>query len=1267
MFGGKTQSTTDQRLNAIQVNQSAYGNCVPLVYGRTRIPMTLGWYGSFTATPHTQKQGGGKGGGGGGGNTTFTYSAALIGILCEGQINAVGIGTIWSDKEQRTLSDLGFTLFTGAGGQAVWSYLTTNFPSQAIPYDHTAYVAAGNFQLGGSAGLPNLTFEVYGLNAGSAYNYDAEASNILIDYCTDANHGAGFSFLDSGLQGVGVTTYESYCIAMGFFFSPAETQQRAAVDFIKELAQMTNSAPVWSPGIGLRMVPYADASVTGNGRTYTPDLTPLFAFTDDDYCPQEGEEPVQVDRRAPSETYNIIRIEFLNRSNQYNTDIAEAKDENDIRFNGERPMQTINLHAITSKDVARQIAQLILQRQLYVRNEYTFRVRADYSLLEAMDLVSITDSGLGISNKLVRIIETDDDEEDFFTIVAEEVLVGTASAPLYDWQAAQGYAANYFVSPGSIQTPLIFAVPPLLVDANGGYELAIAVTGLNANWGGCDVYWSTDNVNFFRVGRIAGSARYGTLRSTFASGTDPDTTNTLQLQLTNTNLQLVSASATDADNLSTLMYVDGEFIAYSAVTLVGTGQYNLGTRIRRGKYGSTIASHASGTSWARFDDALFRIRIDPGRIGQTLYFKFPSHNIYGGAQEDISTISSYSKVLALANGGQNLPGNATFVARGNCVIVGDKIFKGGGSAAYDSDCYSIEAYSGGCVVKFRCATDGRFLAGLNSDPLTDQNYTSLDFCWYAENATGHAIIYESGTAANGGASFGNYTSSTVFSITYDGNVVRYYLDGVLKREVAAPGKVFFFDSSFNTPGSTLTDLYFGALNSQATSRLIARGNCIVVGNSIQKPNGSAGTWDSDCYSAESFPGGCQLSFRAADTNQSVFMLGLNSDPTTDQNYTSLDYAWYIAGPQTGPGRLLIYKDGSSLVDFGGSQYTSATVFSIKYDGQWVRFYRDGALMLERFDPGKTFFMDSSFRDTPSTALDVSFGQLTSATPSPFIARGNCKVSDANVIKEGGSANWDSDVYSIVGYPTCHVSFKSNQDTGYLMVGLNTDPTADSNYTSLDYAFYAAAGGVYDIRESGSAITSGNYTTSTVFAITYDGSNVRYYVDGVLIRTVAVAGLTLFMDSSFYQPGCGVNSLRFGPTTNLAVADTAQIGDHAATDVTLSTLTTQDVGFSPTAVITINMPTAKFAYTAIVTAIFDLNVNSGSFGGAAFIYSPTYSSGTGNANVTATQGKLRCSAQKEYAVAVGDTPTFQLFANSADTVGTHLTISEASLQVEAIKK
>lgn len=1264
-FGKKTQSTSDQRLNAIQVNQSAYGNSVPLVYGKTRVPMTLGWYGNFTATSHMQKQAGGKGGGGGGGNTTYTYSAALIGILCEGQIN--NVGTVWSDKEQTTLAALGFTLFNGAGGQSPWSYLTTNFPSQAIPYDHTAYVAAGNFQLGGSAGLPNLTFEVLGLLSAIAYGYNAEASNILIDYCTDANHGAGFNFLDAGLQGVGVTTYESYCIAMGFFFSPCESSQRAAVDFINELMQATNSAPVWSPGIGLRVVPYADASVTGNGRTYTPNLAPLFSFTDDDYCPAEDEDPVIVRRKPSSETYNRVRVEFLDSSNQYNTAIAEATDAQDIALNGERTMQTINLHGITSAALARQIAQLILQRQLYIRNEYTFRLRADYSLLEPMDPISITDSTLGLSNVLVRITETEDDEEDFFMVTAEEMLVGPASAPLYDWQAAQGYAANYAASPGSVSTPLIFAMPPLLVDVNGGYELAIAVSGANANWGGCDVFWSVDNVNFFYVGTIHGPARYGTLRSTFASGSDPDTTNTLALQLANTNLQLVSASSTDADNLRTLMYVDGEIIAYSTTTLVGAGQYNLGTRIRRGKYGSAIASHASGTSWARLDAAIFRIPFDPGDIGKTIYFKFPSFNIYGGANEDISTLSSYSKVLALANGGQNLPSNATFVARGNCVLVGDRIFKGGGADAYDSDCYSIEAYSGGCVVKFRCATDGRFLAGFNSDPLTDQNYTSLDFAWYAENGTGHAIIYESGTAANGGASFGNYTANTVFSITYDGNVVRYYLDGVLCREVSAPGKVLFFDSSFRAPGSTLTDLYFGPLNSQPTSRLITRGNCIVVGNSIQKQGGGA-AWDSDCYSAESFPSGCAVSFRPVNVSD-IFMIGLNTDPTTDSSYTSIDYAIYCSASGGPPPSLIIYESGAFQGTFG--TYVAGDVLTVKYDGQWVRYYKNGAVLRQVFDPGKSFYMDSSF-DTPGAiASDVTFGPLTVATPSPFITRGNCKVSDTNIIKQGGTDGWDSDAYSIVGYPNCHMSFKPIDTSKEVMAGLNSDPTTDSSYTSLDYAWYLNGGSLL-IYESGSLIGSyGSYTAATVLAITYDGTTVTYLKDGVIQRTLTDSGKTFFFDSSFYRAsGSGIGNVHWGPTTNLAVVDTPQIGDGAATDVLSTFLSTFTDGPSPvigtsTDILTINVPAYPWAYRAVISTSITAYATSG-INSASLLLTDSGVTKAGSFVLQSSNPGDTYTYRADVSVPANTAKTFHLHWQTTSS-GITFNGSNAVLQVEIIKK
>jgi len=99
-----------------------------------------------------------------------------------------------------------------------------------------------------------------------------------------------------------------------------------------------------------------------------------------------------------------------------------------------------------------------------------------------------------------------------------------------------------------------------------------------------------------------------------------------------------------------------------------------------------------------------------------------------------------------------------------------------------------------------------------------------------------------------------------------------------------------------------------------------------------------------------------------------------------------------------------------------------------------------------------------------------------------------------------------------------------------MFGLNSDPTTDANYTSLDYAFYCSIGNAY-IYENGTQQGSslGSYTTSDVFTITYDGYNVRYYKNGSVQRTVARSiGSALYFDSSFYQPSSEINSVGFGP-------------------------------------------------------------------------------------------------------------------------------------------
>jgi hypothetical protein len=100
-----------------------------------------------------------------------------------------------------------------------------------------------------------------------------------------------------------------------------------------------------------------------------------------------------------------------------------------------------------------------------------------------------------------------------------------------------------------------------------------------------------------------------------------------------------------------------------------------------------------------------------------------------------------------------------------------------------------------------------------------------------------------------------------------------------------------------------------------------------------------------------------------------------------------------------------------------------------------------------------------------------------------------------------------------------------------MFGLNADPATDESFSSIDFAWYfRAIDGLVHIYEAGVDVaTFDAYTTSTVLLMTYDGTSVRYYKDGVLKRTSVASGVKYF-DSSFYEAGSNIGLLdvRFGP-------------------------------------------------------------------------------------------------------------------------------------------
>lgn len=637
MFGGggqkATRPTSAQNAAALglRVNTSVYGLVIPLVYGRTRISPNLIWYGDFKAIAHTTTTssgggggGGGKGGGSGGSSsstsTSYTYRCAVVFGLCAGVAQAVG--RVWRAKAATTLAEQGLTLFAGAIPQTPWGYLETNHPGEALGYPNIAYVAASAFDLGDSDSLPNMAFEITGRKSGNVPGQvDCDPADVIRDLLEDPFSGAGFPAARIG----DLDVYSGYCRAAGLLVSPAFTTQSEAREILAGILGFTNSEPVWSEG-KLKVVPRGDEAISGNGGAYTPPAQPAYDLTDDAFLCEDGEDPVVLVRKRPADANNLVRLEYLDRDANYDPAVAEAKDSAAIERYGERCDSTREAHLFADGDAAQASADLLLKKG-GILNAYRFRLGMEYSRLEPMDIVTLTDAAMGLDRQWVRIVEIEEDEEGALAITAEEYLAGSGAAARYTRQATSGYVPDYRVDPGDVARLALFE-PPL--ELAGGYELWAAAVGASGVWGGCEYWVSSDGDTYRRVGSQAGPARAGYVLEDGGAYLDVD--------ISGYPGALLSGSAADAANLATLCHVGGEYLAYQDAELIGAGQYRL-TGLVRGAYDSVQATHAAGEMFVRLDSAVFRYPLDAAYVGKPLYIKACSFNIYRAATQSIADVA----------------------------------------------------------------------------------------------------------------------------------------------------------------------------------------------------------------------------------------------------------------------------------------------------------------------------------------------------------------------------------------------------------------------------------------------------------------------------------------------------------------------------------------------------------------------------------------------------------------------------------------------------
>jgi hypothetical protein len=403
--------------------------------------------------------------------------------------------------------------------------------------------------------------------------------------------------------------------------------------------------------------------------TFTPNTTVLYSLGEDDFIVQESsvgtnlgvnpggpalrqgagpitegftDDPLHIVRSTPADANNMIEVECLDRSNSYNTTIVEAFDQASIDLYGVRRDTSLKANEIVDATYSGPIAaQLLLQRSLYFRNTYTFQLGWKYCLLEPMDLVQISDARLGAAALTVRVTAVEEDDEGTLTITAEDFFGGYSTAVLYPKQGASGYVPNYNSASGNVNAPLIFEPPAALL--SGDLEIWVGLSG-GANWGSAQVWISSDGSSYALAGTVDAPATQGVSTADLPPHASPDMVDTLSVDLAESRGTLISVSATDAQNLATLSYVGGELLAYQTATLTGTSEYNL-TTLYRGAYGTTIADHPSGSQFTLLNGAIGHFAYPATLIGQTVYLKFVSLNIVGGAIQDLASVPAYSYTI----------------------------------------------------------------------------------------------------------------------------------------------------------------------------------------------------------------------------------------------------------------------------------------------------------------------------------------------------------------------------------------------------------------------------------------------------------------------------------------------------------------------------------------------------------------------------------------------------------------------------------------------
>ena len=593
----------------------------------------------------------------------------------------------------------------------------------------------------------------------------------------------------------------------------------------------------------------------------------------------------------------------------------------------------------------------------------------------------------------------------------------------------------------------------------------------------------------------------------------------------------------------------------------------------------------------------------------------------------------------------------------------------------------------------------------------------LTLCLVGSGSNAEVISYGASALSSGGHYNLTYLRRNLYgslNASHSSSALFARLDGAIFQLPIDPGQagqtLWFKFTSYNTWGQAVESLAgvtaysYAVPNANPVSgiaTLIPRGSCAISGQTVYKATTGSGAYDSDCYSNTSYPVlSISGQFSAAGTSAAggTFLGFTTSTASVAVPATSTNIYGFFASPASSANVVEVF-DGTSVLWSSGTAPVKNDLFQSTYDGFTIRHYYNGSLVAAAQHQSLALFayIDMYSPGAAFSNVETTVGAL--ATPTQFVCSPQCIVNDTNASKLGGSSGFDSAVWSVIGYSACHIAAKINSAGESTFIGLSTQPVPTTANISggtvnaqANFAFYAneASAGMWGIYESGTLVFSTGVLSAVtdVVWITYDGATVRYYLNdpATPVKTTTAAGLFLYGFMSFFTAAIasGVNTLRFGPTTNLAVADTAQIGANAATAVYQTTVAgSTGIIFNPAGtaalVASLSVPAQTFDATYVITVTGNvvMNATGNVFTCNAELVDASASTFTPTAqNQICTNGSTSSPAasngfaiEQSTTITAGTAKTYYLYGTTNATTFTFQTasIANVNLKVEIIKR